>query len=539
MTYTVRSAALLVAASASLVALAACSSGAPAESGSDTNGGGGVLRFGDKVVDCADPHQRGNNPSSYQLKPVTDSLLAQDPETGEYLPWLASEYAVNDDATEFLFTIREGVTFSDGTDLTPEAVATSLNAIAEELGAAASLPIGYLNDYETAAATDEHTVTVTFSSPNIAFLQGTATTNLGIVSEASAALSAEERCAQGVIGTGPFVIDSFTPGESLVYSSREDYAWGNPLAENQGAAYLAGLEIVSIQDTAVLADSLLSGQIDAYSVALAQDVDRIEAGGGKVYTTTNGGYPVTLVPNLQHPVLGDPAVRDALQIGIDRESAVAGVIGDWFVPSTSALSHVTVGYEDLSDRLVYDSEGAERILEEAGWIVGTDGIREKDGQRLSFDITGEFSWNSSPDIAAVLKEQLAEIGVEVTINLLPTGQQQAVYDAGEQGVRWANGYTPEPDTLRAVLGFADGNWNHRTESSEIDELLDRQVQLADVAERNEVLAEIQAEIIDEGYLIPIYDWAQSFVVSSKVGGSIQLPFLSGPGPLYTDITLEN
>lgn len=538
MTHAGRNTLLLAAASASLIALSACAAGGGASEGAE-EAGGGVLRFGDKVVDCADPHQRGNNPSTYQLKPVTDSLLAQDPETGEYLPWLASEYSVNDDATEFSFTIRDGVTFSDGTALTPEAVAASLNAIVDELGAAATLPIGYLNDYERAEATDDSTVTVSFSAPNIAFLQGTATTNLGIVSEATAALSAEDRCAQGVIGTGPFVIESFTPGESLKYIRRDEYAWGNPLAENQGAAHLAGLEIVSIQDTAVLADSLLSGQIDAYSVALAQDVDRIEAAGGTIHTTTNGGYPVALVPNLQHPVLGDPAVRDAIQIGIDRQAAVSGVIGDWFVPSTSALSYVTVGYEDLSDRLVYDPDRAREILDEAGWAVGDDGIREKGGERLSFDITGEFAWNSSPDIAAVLKQQLAEIGVEVTINLLPTGQQQEVYGSGSQGVRWVNGYTPEPDTLRAVLGIDDGNWNHRTERSSIDDLLDRQVQLADVGERNAVLAEIQQEIIDEGYLIPIYDWAQSFVVSSKVGGPIQLPFLSGPGPLYADITLES
>ncbi len=536
----------LAAASLLTVVLAGCASTPPettpsddaaTQPGSGTPVAGGILRFGDKIVDCADPHQRGNNPNSFQLKPILDNLLAQDLETGEYLPWLATEWEVNEDATEFVFTVRDDVTFSDGTPLTPQAVASSIDATVNVLGAAASLPSGYLNDYASAEVVGSDQVKFTFSEPNIAFLQGAATGNLGIVAEATSALSAEERCVQGAIGSGPFSIAEYVPTETLRYVKRADYAWANPLAENQGAAHLDGIEIVSVQDTSVLAGSLLSDQIDAYSVVLPQDHAQITAAGGRVLTTTNGGYPVALLPNVQDPVLSDKAVRQAIQIGFDRATVIQGVIGDWFQPSESALSHTTVGYTDLSDRLAYDPDKARSILDTAGWTVGPDGIRVKDGERLSFDITGEFSWNDSPSVAAIIKEQLKDIGVEVEINLLPTGQQADVFAKGEQAARWVNGYTPEPDTLRAVLGFETGNWSHRTARDSFDDLLDRQVQLADVTERNAVLAQIQEVIIDEGYLIPIYDWAQSFAVAGKVHGPIQLPFLSGPGPLYSDIWL--
>ncbi|HET6509869.1 MAG TPA: ABC transporter substrate-binding protein [Baekduia sp.] len=499
---------------------------------------GGTLRFGDTVVDCADPHQRGNNPSSYQLKPVTDSLLAQDPKTGRFLPWLATAYTVNDSATKFTFTLRQGVTFSDGTPLDGQAVADSIDAIVNKLGAAASLPIGYLNNYKDAKATGANTVEVDFSKPNIAFLQGTATTNLGIVSEATSKLSAEQRCAKGVVGTGPFVITKFTPAQSLAYKRRADYQWANPLGKNRGPAYLDGLQIVSIKDTSVLANSLLSNQIDAYSVVLPQDAGRIDQSGGHVYTTTNAGYPVAILPNVKGTIFSDPAVRQALQIGFDRKQAISGVIGDWFHASTSALSSTTVGYKDLSTDLAADPARAEQLLDAAGWKKGPDGIRVKDGKKLKFDVTWEIDWNATSSVLAAVKEQLKKIGFELDINLVPSGQSAAIYKSGKFDSRWVNGYTPEPDTLRAVLAVDAGNWSNRASKDELDGLLQKQVQQVDPTQRNATLAQIQQQLVKEGYLIPIYDWAQSFAVSSKVHGA-QLLYLSGPGPLYSDIWLSH
>ncbi|GAA3513085.1 ABC transporter substrate-binding protein [Aeromicrobium panaciterrae] len=512
--------------------LTACGSGSDGAAAQ----AGGTLKFGGTVPDCADPHQRGNNPNSYALKPLADSLLAQNLKTGEYLPWLATKYEVSADAKDFTFTLRDDVTFSDGEKLDAQAVADNFDGI-KKLGAAASLAIGYLNDYQRSEVVSPDKVVVHFSKPNIAFLQGTATGNLAIVAPKTSAQTAEERCAKGAIGSGPFVVTKYVPSETLTYKKRKDYAWGNPLAKNQGAAHLDGLEIVNIKDTAVLAGSLLSGQIDAYSVVLPQDASRIEGAGGKVLTTTNAGYPVALVPNVKGTVFSDPAVRQAVQIGFDRKAAIDGVIGDWFHASESALSTSTVGFKSQGDALSYQPDKARTLLDDAGWKVGAGGIREKDGKKLSFDVTWDSDWNATSSVLAIVKEQLKEIGVELTINLLPTGQAASVYDSGKFSARWVNGYTPEPDTLRAILSIDANNWLERAGREKLDDLLSDQLQAVDVTKRNGILAEIQKTVIDEGYLIPIYDWAQSFAVSSKVQGA-KLAYLSGPGPLYADISLS-
>lgn len=518
---------------AAAVVASACSSP------DDTSGeatAGGVLRFGASIVDCADPLQRPNNPGSYQLRALVDSLLAQDQETGEYVPWLARDYSVNAEATEYTFTVRNDVTFSDGSQLDAQVVAENFDSIVNVLGANAGIAIGYLNGYAGSEAVDDETALVRFEQPNVAFLQGVASGYLGLVSSATTALAPEERCAQGVVGSGAFVLEEYRPTETLRYGKREDYAWPHPHAVNRGPAYLDGIEIVHIQDSSLWADSLLSGQVDAYTVVLPQDVDRIRAAGGEIHSVTNAGYGVAIIPNVEQGPFAEQEVRTAFQIGFDRATAIDGVIGDWFHPGTSPLSWTSVGYVDVSPFLAYDPERARGLLEGVGWVEGPDGVRERDGERLVVDVTWENDWNATTSVLAIIKEQLKDVGIELEINLLPSGQAGSVYESGQHDSRWVSGYAPEPDTLRAVLSIEAGNWNRRTERAPIDDLLSRQVQLVEPEERNAVVAEIQHALIEEGLLIPVYDWAQSIAVSSKVSG-VQLAPLATPGPIYSDISL--
>lgn len=498
--------------------------------------GGGTLRYDDSLVTCADPQQEGDNPASYQLKPLLGTLLAQEP-SGKFVPWLATAYTTNANATQFTFTIRKGVTFSDGTSLTPKVVGDNFTAIVHKLGADAPLAESYLTNYSGYKVLPGNKLEVLFSKPNIAFLQGSATGNLTIVSEATTQESQSERCAKGVVAAGPFVISQWVPGTTLDYLPRSGYSWGDPIGTNKGEPYLAAIDMANVNDTSVLANSLLSGQINAYSVVLPQDATRIQEAGGKLYTTTNGGYPVVIIPNLKNTVFSDPAVREAVQIGFDRKTAIQGAIGNWFEPATSALSPTTQGYVNLSSDLQYNPKKAEQLLQSDGWTVGKGGIRYKDGKPLEFNVTWEYDWNNTSEVLSVIKQQLAQIGVDLEINLVPTGTSAAIYASGNYGSRWSNGYTPEPNTLNAILNVAQGNYNGRTAPIQLDTLLNEQLETSNVAKRDQLLAQIQKIIIQQGYLIPVYNWAQSMAVSSDVQG-VTLPFLSGPGPLYEDIWIS-
>src|SRR5699024_10243017 len=113
---------LTIVTTAGLLALTACGGTTSANDSTVDQAGeptpGGTLRFAvGSDAGCFDPHQVGSNDSIYSVRTIADSLTDQDPETGEIVPWLAESWEINDDVTEFTFTLQDGVTFSDGTPL--------------------------------------------------------------------------------------------------------------------------------------------------------------------------------------------------------------------------------------------------------------------------------------------------------------------------------------------------------------------------------------------------------------------------------------
>ena len=132
---------------------------------------------------CIDPQQTSVTTALNVGRQLTDSLLDQDPETGEIVPWLAESWEVSDDLTSYTFTLRDDVTFSDDTALTSDVVAANFDAIIE-LGGSASLDGAYLEGYTGTEVVSDTEFIVSFDTPNVAFLQGATTMSLGILSEA-------------------------------------------------------------------------------------------------------------------------------------------------------------------------------------------------------------------------------------------------------------------------------------------------------------------------------------------------------------------
>jgi len=202
---TLRTPLALVTATA-LLALTACGGDGSADAtGADAKPvNGGTLRFAvGSDAGCIDPQQVGSNDSIYSARQLVDSLTDQDPESGEIVPWLAEDWEINDEVTEFTFTLQEGITFSNGDPLDAQAVADNFDA-AEELGPRATLISGYLEDYVETEVEDDRTFTVKFEEPNAQFLQASSTHSLGILHPDTVAQTDDERCAS-VIGSGPFV----------------------------------------------------------------------------------------------------------------------------------------------------------------------------------------------------------------------------------------------------------------------------------------------------------------------------------------------
>ena len=505
---------------AAALLVASCSSDAASTDSSSggADSSGGTLRYGlSSTPTCADPAQAGSNQTIYVTRQVVDSLTDQDPDSGEIVPWLAQSWEVNPEATEFTFNLREGVTFSDGTPVTSTSVKNTLDSVVETLtGAKATLGASYLGGYVETAVPDEQTAVVRFSSPNSQFLQASSTSQLGILAETTTALSPEERCAgDAVVGSGPFTYEDYQQDRSATLDRRSDYNWASAIAGHEGPAYLDRIEFTVIPESGVRTGSLASGQLDAISDALPQDAPQIEGAGGRIETTTNPGTPFGLQPNVSRGVLADPAVRQALITAIDRQELVDTVLGPQFRTADSVLASRTPGHITLPE-VTYDQAESQRVLDEAGWQPGADGIRERDGQRLQFAVLVSPVFVGNQSILELVQQQVRRVGIDLQLDLIPVADWTARAASGDFDANYGNTSRADGDILRAQFGLDGTNYNHRGPIPDLDRVLSEQLAATDPAARTQLIEQAQQLILDNGLLIPTIELSQVIGVSEAV-----------------------
>jgi peptide/nickel transport system substrate-binding protein len=497
---------------------------------------GGTLRFAlGATPQGVDPQQVGTNVSIYVARQLADSLTDQDPATGEIEPWLAKSWDVSDDLTRFTFHLREGVTFSDGSPLTADDVRASFDAVAGELGATAPLAASYLAGYEKTEVPDDRTATVVFDAPNAQFLQATSTVSLAILSEETAQADPAERLQGDVVGSGPFVLESYTQDQGAVITRREGYEWAPESSEHEGDAYLDRIEFSVVPESGVRAGGLASDQFDAVGDVLPQDVPQVEGSGGEVLTRANPGVPFVLQPNVTRPPLDDPEVRRALLVGIDRQELVDTVLSDAFRPATSVLASTTPGYADQSDQLAFDPDEAGKILDDAGWTTGPDGIRVKDGEPLEIEVTYTPVFTGSGAVLELAAQQLRAIGVDLKLRLLTAAEQTTAQESGDYDVYYYNVTRADADILRTQFSTGQRNLSLREPDDAVDPLLDEQLGEADPAARDALVADAQREILDQALAVPLFELAQSIGVRGDVHG---LAFDASSRLLFHDAWIE-
>ncbi|MFC9437802.1 ABC transporter substrate-binding protein [Nocardia sp. NPDC057030] len=471
---------------------------------------GGTLRYGlSQAPTCSDPAQSGTNQTLYVTRQIVDSLTDQDPKTGELKPWLAQSWEVTPDAKVFTFHLTDGVTFSDGTAFTADSVRQTFDSVLRLGAAKAALAASYLTNYVGTTAVDRLTARVEFSKPNAQFLQATSTTQLGIQAEATTAKPAEQRCLGDNIASGPFTYASYRQDASATLAKRPGYQWGSAVFAHRGEAYLDKIEFTVVPESGVRTGSLASSQLDAISDALPQDAPQIEAAGGRVLSTANPGVPFGFQTNVTRGPLRDPAVRQALLPAIDRKQLVDTVLGPQFKPATSPLASSTPGYTDLSARLAYDPAKARGILDQAGWVPGGDGIRAKNGERLSFSVVFSQVFGGNQAIIELVQQQLRQVGVELKLDLVSIAEQTARQNTKDFDSSYGNTTRADGDILRTSFGLEGRNLNARGPIPALDDALNGQLSTVDTGVRNSLVQTAQQQVLDAGLLIPTVELSQA------------------------------
>jgi peptide/nickel transport system substrate-binding protein len=477
---------------------------------------GGTLTFG-LSTDPISIQPRGGGAGNDQLnvaRQLFDSLLEQDPSTGKLIPWLAESYDVSPDAKTFTFHLRDDVTFSDGTPLTAQVVKDNFDDIVAS-GAKATWVISYFAGYANSTVVDDHTVSVTFTTPSAAFPQAVATSGMGIVAESTLAVPFEDRATANLVGTGPFTLQSYTKDSEVVLLKRDGYKWAPGDRSNTGDAYLDKIVFKIIPEAGVRTGSLQSGQVAAIGGVPPQDIDTLRSGGFDIVARPNPGITFGITPVQNKAPLDDVRVRQAIAAAIDTTDVRDTVLSDDFAVGASVLSQTTPGFKGVDELIANDPDAAGKLLDEAGWTRSGNDVREKDGVKLHL-VLGWLN-NFGPNQAALelIQAQLAESGIDLELKSTTAPEFTQGLASGAYDLVWSNLSRADGDVLRTAFSTAGTNYYH-VDDPELEALLQQQVATADPAARDQILAQIQSRIASQAEQIPVFELTTVLALTDEV-----------------------
>jgi peptide/nickel transport system substrate-binding protein len=486
--------------------------------------------------------------------------LARYDQAGNMVPWLAESIptldngGVSEDLTTITWKLKENLTWSDGSPVTSADVVFTWRYCTHPEGGCAQSE--KYNDVTNVEAIDDRTARVTFGVskpfPYGPFV-GAQAPVIQAAQFADCLGAKAPECTDanfGPIGTGPFTVTEFRPNDVISLEANQNYrdpekpAFATVTLKGGGDATAAGRSVLE------------TGEFDyAWNLQLAPDVlKNMEAAGKGQVISAFGTLVERILVNQTnpdpalgderstakhpHPFLTDKAVRQALSMAIDRNLLVEIGYGDAGTPTCNVLPAPEIYKSTANDGcLVQDVEGAKKLLDEAGWVPGADGVREKDGVRLS--LLYQSSTNAvRQDFQALIKQWWEEIGVETELRNIDAsvffGGDPASPDTFQKFyadvemyannfdgtdpesymANWECKQAPRPETQW------QGNNMPRYCTEEYDALVAEMAKTGDLDERARLAKAMNDKLMQEYVIIPLVDRGRVSAHSNTLGGVV-------------------
>ncbi|MFE8116879.1 ABC transporter substrate-binding protein [Brenneria goodwinii] len=499
---------------------------------------GGILNVGlGSDTPIIDPHITAYGVTALIARNVVDSLVGQ-AEDNSFTPWLAERWEINDDNTSYTFHLRKDVTFSDGTKLDAEAVKYNLERILDPK-TTSSYAKSLLGPIDNITTPDANTIVIHYSEPFAPLLQGLSLPYLGIQSPTY--LKKTPNTSNTVVGSGPFILDSFVKGSGSKLSKRADYHWGPGYAKHTGPAYLDGLTFKYLPEASVRLGALTSGQIQAIDAVPPANFPSVKKNPRlDVVTYENPGVNRVLYLNTTKGPFQDVNVRKAFQSAADTATAVKVAYFGTLKAADNVVGPATLYYDPtVKSRWGFDLQKANQLLDNAGWnSKDSEGYRQKDGKRLTVTFVYATTNVEAADVTLfqAIQYQVKQAGFDLKLAPLDVGEFSTRTNANDYDIASNFFVRAEPDILRTVFdsAYAPPNGNNFARIGSLDEKLRRAVGAGD-AERKQLYTDIQREIIDQAYVLPVYIPAYQLGLSKQVQG---VSWATNAKPNFYDVWIK-
>lgn len=475
---------------------------------------------------------------SYTIFDLVYSTLVTESADGTYVGMLAKDWSVSEDGLTWTYHLKDGIQWHNGEPFTAGQLAWAINAIMKDPnGWAASA--NYTGGFKEVTAPDDKTLVIVTEYP-IANMDYRTSFLYAVYPPDFETFTTSEDLQNftnfAAIGTGPFKIKTFDKDTGvLLLDANQTYF--------DGAPKIGGVIFQTFDNTDAMIQALKVGDIDLVNEVPASAFETVKGFKGVTASAIDGRYFNELIinsvdPNRDpaptgNPALADPAVRLAIAHSINKQDIVEVVAqglakpGDTIVPPTLGGGF---WHSPNIKEIPFDTAEASRVLEDAGYFLGSDGVRTKGDLRLEFRL--QFPSDSAvyPRIADLMAGWFAQAGMKAAPEAVdPDALVAATTPAGDYDlVLWGWGPDPDPDFILSVMTtdqFVDGGWSDSGyHNPEYDQLYLDQQQIVDKAERQKVVWKMQEMVFnDRPYIVMYYEKMLQAYRSDRFTGFLESP----------------
>ncbi|MCI5510670.1 MAG: ABC transporter substrate-binding protein [Eubacterium sp.] len=470
----------------------------------------GIQNYGGGGIDPAKEVNTAWNNSRYG---VGECLFKFD-DAMNVVNTLCDNYTVNEEHTEWVFHIRDGVKFSDGCDLTAKAVKASYERLFEAGASGSSDPEKFLEaEAEIIADNDAGTVTIKTTKPYVDL-----TKNLAYPVFVILDVEHTEDYDHAAIGTGPYVATNFREEVGYTMVANDNY-W-------DGEVPYDSIELMYMGDASAKAMALQAGQLDlAENVTNISDLQTLQEDSNFTVTIASGVRTGLAHMNMSEgKLLSNDILRQAILMALDDETMCSVTVGGLYTSGFSVLpSNLDYGYDNLTDPYAYNTDAAVKLLDEAGIIdTNGDGTRELDGQEIVLHYV-TYPNRCLNDFAEAIQQQLTSIGIGVDLEIGDSTRQWDSYQSGDfdlNGSNWTTVGTGDPTDYLASWYSKSGADYCGYVNEEYDALYEKLTATFDNDERRDIIQQMQQILIDDAVAI-VHGYYNSSMIAKNatIGGA--------------------